>query len=357
MLADSVDVVIGVDTHRDQHAIAAVTAFNGAVRAQAEIATTDHGYQEAIRFADTHAAPRRAWAVEGTGSYGADLARFLHARGERVIEIHRPAREQHTPGKNDQLDAVRAARTALGRSTLARPRVDHTSDALRVLLTTRQGAITSRTAALNELRALIVTAPDELRSKLRNLTPVALITHTRRLRTHQRHTPHHRARVLALRGLANRVAQLTAEADLLEREITSIVTTAAPALLNQPGIGPLTCAQLLISWSHPGRIHSQAAFARLAGAAPIPASSGNSNRHRLDRGGDRQLNRALHTIAVSRLKTDPATIAYADRRTAAGHSRREIIRCIKRYLARSLWRQLEHQPHQPPPTSTIGPCS
>lgn len=350
MLADSVDVVIGVDTHLDRHAIAVVTAFSGALVGECDITTDRCGFAAAVAFADQHAAGERVWAIEGSGSYGAGLARYLTTRGERVLEIDRAARDQRSSGKSDQLDAVRIARSALRRIDPATPRISATHDALRVLVRIREGAVHSRTAAMNELHALIVTAPDQVRDALRGLPPAALIKRVLRLRRDSRQTNDRQALVLALRSVAGRAAHLTKEADTLQREITSLVQAAAPDLLAQPGVGPISCAQILISWTHRGRIHSEAAFARLAGAAPIPASSGHTIRYRLDRSGDRQLNRALHVIAISRLKHHPDTIAYATRRTTEGKSRREIIRILKRYLARSIWRQLEHQHHTPPTT-------
>ncbi len=348
MLADPVDVVIGVDTHLDRHTIAVVTALTGTLVADRDITSDRAGYAAAVAFADQHAAgSRRAWAVEGSGSYGAGLARYLADRGEQVLEIDRAARDDRSRGKSDQLDAVRIARSALRRTRPATPRISPTHDALRVLVRTREGAVTGRTVAINELHAMIMTAPDQVRDELRGLAPVALIKRVLRLRADHRKQPDRYALVLALRSIATRARHLTKEADMLERAITDIVEVSAPDLLTQTGIGPISCAQLLISWTHPGRIHSEAAFARLAGAAPIPASSGHTVRYRLDRGGDRKLNRALHIIIITRLKHDPETIAYATRRTAEGKSRRDIIRILKRYLARSIWRQLEHHPSPP----------
>src|SRR6266540_3259725 len=251
MLADELDYVVGVDPHRDTHALAIVRAGTGAAVFPAQVAASEHGYAQALRLAEREAPGRRAWAIEGTGSYGAGLARFLARRGERVLEVGRTRQERRSHAKTDALDALRAAR---------------------------------------------------------------------------------------------RVQALTAEERELKREIQALVARLAPALLDEPGIGPVAAAQVLLSWSHRGRFRNDAAFARLAGAAPIPASSGLVLRHRLDPGGDRQLNRALHTIVVSRRKHDPATSAYVERRRAEGKSVREAIRCLKRYLARHLFRLLEAGP-------------
>jgi transposase len=358
MLADDADFVLGADTHRDQHTIAALVAVSGAVAATRVIRAQESGYGAALRFADGNAPGRRAWALEGTGSYGAGFARFLRAHGERVLEIDRPVRnDRPSRAKNDELDAVRAARTALGRNQHATPRDDATHDALRALLTTREGAIVARTAAINQLRALVVTAPDELRTRLRDQTVSVLVDRAKRLRVGPRMTTDRRGAIVAIRAVANRIEQLSHEAATVEREISRLVTLTAPQLLNERGIGALSAAQILISWSQSGRISTEARFASLAGAAPIVASSGLTTRHRLNRGGDRKLNRTLHTIALSRLRHDPETISYAARRTNEGKSRREIIRCLKRYLARHLWRLLEHTTPTRPNPPIIGPCS
>jgi transposase len=338
MLTDELDVVIGVDTHRDTHALAVVAATTGIVVAEAEIAASGCGYRQALRLAKAHR--RRLWAIEGSGCYGAGLARFLLERGELVVEVERPARGERRRGKSDPLDALRAARSALMQRAAAMPRAGDERAALQALVRTRESAVLARTAALCQLRALIVTAPDQLRSELRGLSRAALLRRCRRLQRRGEQ----RLLALSLRTLARRIDTLTQETGTLEREIQALVEQLAPRLLAQPGVGPLSAAQLLIAWSHPGRLHSEAAFARLAGAAPIPASSGKTIRHRLDRGGDRQLNRALHTIVLSRRKHHRETIAYIQRRQHEGKTLREAIRCLKRYLARHLYRILEAQP-------------
>lgn len=358
MLADQVDYVLGGDTHRDEHTIAAVIAATGGVIATRTITTKERGYQAALRFARRHAPGRRIWALEGTGSYGAGLTRFLLAQGERVIEVDRPIKhDQRTAAKDDELDAIRAARTALARAKHATPRSDPAADALTTLVTTRGGAVTARTAAINQLRALVVVAPEPLRTKLRDRSADDLVTRCLRLRTTTAQPANQRSVTIAMRSLATRIRTLTREQQTLAREITRIVTDTAPFLLAEPGVGPITAAQLLISWSHPGRFASEARFARIAGAAPIPASSGLTPRYRLDRGGDRQRNRALHTIALSRSTRHPPTRAYLDRRISEGKTRREAVRLLKRYLARHFWRLLEHTPTGTPPPIMIGPCS
>jgi transposase len=334
MLADRCDVVIGVDTHRDTHALALVASPSGVLLAETEIEANGAGYGAALALAKAQAPGHRRWAIEGTSSYGAGLARFLSARGELVLEVERPQRNERVHGKSDALDALRAARALLAQKRPLRPRAAGERAALQALLATRESAVAARAAALCQLRAVIVAAPEGLRGRLRTLTRTALLRRCAALGGSD-------GIALALRALARRVQALDREARTLAREIETIVERLAPTLLNQPGIGPVTAAQLLASWSHPGRLASEAAFARLAGAAPIPASTGKLVRYRLDRGGDRKLNRALHAIVVSRRKHHAETIAYIERRQREGKSVREAIRCLKRYLARSLFRLLE----------------
>jgi transposase len=344
MVADEVDYVVGVDTHRDEHVLAVVCAPVGAVVAQRQVRASGGGYAQALRFADQHAAGTRVWAIEGAGHYGAGLARFLSGRGEAVVEAGRAPRQQRRlRGKDDDLDAIAAARTALGSGHLAVPRAGERGEALRLLLVARRSAVDVRRQALVQLRSVIVTAPEPLRQQLRGLPMQRLLQRCSRLRRPSRGTPDELATRLVLRTLARRATSATIEAAELEREILAHVRALAPQLLDEPGVGPIVAAQLIVAWSHPGRVRSEAAFARLAGVAPLPASSGQTTRHRLSRGGDRQLNRALHTVILHRRQHDPATQEYIARRVADGKSRRDATRLLKRYLARHLYRLLDNQ--------------
>jgi transposase len=346
MLAEKVDYVIGVDTHRDQHTLAVVIVPTGAVVAQRSVRANARGYTEAVRFANAHARGARVWAVEGAGHYGAGLTRDLSGRGESVVEIGRSSRaERRLHGKDDPLDAVRAARTALASRTLALPRSGQRQEALRLLLLARRSAVDVRRQALVQLRSVIVTAPEELRAELRTLPLGQLLERCSRFRRSSSRTPDELATVLVLRTLAQRIRASTAEADTLEREILGHVRALAPLLLDEPGVGPIVAAQLIVTWSHRGRVRSEAAFARLAGVAPLPASSGQTTRHRLSRGGDRQLNRALHTVILHRRQHDPATKDYIARRIAEGKTARDATRLLKRYLARHLYRTLNNETH------------
>jgi transposase len=343
MLADELDYVLGVDTHRDEHVVAVLTAPAGAVVAGKTARANARGYCELLRFAERYAAGRRAWAIEGTGSYGAGLARYLAERGEIVLEVSRtPRTQRRLRGKDDALDAVLTARAALAAETAALPRAGERREALRLLLVARRSAVDVRREALTQLRAVIVTAPDRLRDELRDLSTGKLLDRCSHLRRTDS-TADELATRLVLRSLARRIQAATLEADELERELLIHVRALAPILLDEPGVGPVVAAQLIVAWSHRGRLRSEACFARLAGVAPIPASSGQTQRHRLSRGGDRQLNRALHTIALHRRQHDQQTKDYIAKRIAEGKSRRDATRLLKRYLARHLYRVLQQQ--------------
>ncbi len=340
MLADHADFVIGVDTHKSSHT-AVVLSAAGARLSELSVAATGRGYKQLLTFAREHVG-RRVWALEGSGSYGAGLATHLLRQGERVVEIDRPKRPAKRNGsKSDLLDAERAAREVFAREHLAQPRLRGDREAMSVLVSTRQGAVAARTSAINHLKDLVVKAPEELRQELRPLATMDLIRQCASMRTSSSRATECRATVMAMRSAARRILALGAEADELEAELEHIVARVAPQLLAEAGVGAVTAAQILCAWSHHGRVRSEAAFASLAGAAPIPASSGQTVRYRLNRGGDRQLNRALHTVALSRLACDPQTQAYAARRTEEGKTPREIKRCLKRHLARHFYKLLE----------------
>jgi transposase len=321
-----------------------VRAATGAAVGELTVATDPDGYQALVDMAETHGT-LRAWAIEGCGGYGAGLARFLRERGDWVIELDRPQRPRRRNGaRSDPLDAVRAARDALGRARLAQPRGDGQRAALAVLLAARRSAVDAARVARQQLHALVVAAPEVLRERFRHQSTVRMLNIANRLRVQPSWDIHTRSTAMALRSLAGRAAQLDREARTHEQAIVAIIRTWRPDLLEECGVGPIVAATVLCAWSHPGRFRSDAAFAMLAGASPIPASSGMTVRHRLNPHGDRQLNRALHTIVLCRLRLDPATRDYAQRRRQQGKTEREIKRCLKRYVARQLFRQLENAP-------------
>jgi transposase len=344
MLAESVEVVIGVDTHRDTHTAAVVIAATGAAVDQATVCAARTGYAELVAMADRFS-PSRAWSVEGTGSYGRGLTRFLVERGELVIEIERPVRAARRSGaKSDPIDAVRAGREALTREHLSTPRGSGPRAVVAVRMTARRSAVDAHTITQRQLHALVVTAPERLRVRFAGKSTRVIVTTAARLRVDGRWDLETRHYAGVLRDLARRCLALQAEADTHEDAIRDVILAWRPDLLEQRGVGPIVAADVLCAWSHPGRCRSEAAFASLAGVAPLEASSGLTTRHRLNRRGDRQLNRALHVVAMSRLRYDPTTQAYAARRRSEGKTDREIKRCLKRYVARQLFRQLENPP-------------
>lgn len=344
-LQDIAEVVIGVDTHVHTHSAAAVDARTGGVLAGVTVAADAGGYRELLGFAGEHAG-LRAWAIEGTGGHGAGLARLLAGRSELVVELDRPERAKRRNGaKSDPLDAVRAAREALSRARLGTPRSAGDRQALSVLQAARRSAVDAGTDAQRQLFSLVIAAPECLRQRFRGHKLPAMLCLAARLRISPRWDTETATTARVLRDLAQRAIALGAEAARHEKDILAIVRRWRPDLLTQFGVGPITAATILCAWSHPGRIRSEVAFAMLGAAAPIPADSGSGRtpvRFRLNRHGDRQLNRALHTIALARLRYDPATQAYARRRTAEGKTPREIKRCLKRYIARDLYRLLEN---------------
>jgi transposase len=288
--------------------------------------------------------------LEGTGCYGAGLTRFLVDQGEWVVEIDRPKRPRGRNGaKSDALDAIRAGREALAREHLASPRQRGHREAIRVLHTTRSAIVEAGANARRQLKALIITAPEPLRDTLRGRTWLQQARASAALVAAPSDPVDHRATIRVLRMTAQRVLTARAEAKELEVQLRMLITAVAPVLLAQRGVGPISAAQVLISWSHPGRFRSEAAFAMLAGAAPVQASSGQVVRHRLNRGGDRQLNRALHTIVMIRQTHHQPTKTYTTRRITQGKSQRDIRRCLKRTVARQLYRLLERTAATKPP--------
>ena len=343
MLTEVVDIVIGVDTHKHTNTAAVVSAATSAQIETATAGTVPDGHVALLELADRHSG-LRAWAIEGANGYGAGLARFLAKRGEVVIELDRPSRAARRHGaKSDPIDAVRAAREALTRDHLATPRADGHRAALAVRLAARRLAVDSATDAQRQIHGLVVAAPELLRSKLRNKTTTEMLKICSRLRINKTWDISTRETAHVLGSVARRAIALAEEAQEHEKAILAIIRSWRPDLLDNCGVGPIVAATVLCAWSHPGRVRSEAAFAMLAGTAPIPASSGMTVRHRLNRSGDRRLNQAIHTIVVTRMRVDPETQAYTERRRAEGKSDREIKRCLKRYITRQLFRQLENQ--------------
>lgn len=323
-------VAIGIDTHRDRHSACALDRL-GRPLGELELTTDPAGYRALHRWACTLGEP--AFALEGSGSYGAGLARHLAELGASVYECERPTRRDRRRGKSDQIDAAAAARRLLSGEGLAELRGFGVREQLRVLLLERRSARQAQTAALNQLHALVITAPPELRSRLERLRGLALAKRAAGLRCSEGTAP-------VLRRLGRRVLVLAAEVELVDGELRELVSGLAPALLCECGVGPVSAAQLLVSSGDPGRMRSEASFAALAGASPVDASSGRQQRHRLNRGGDRQLNAALYVIALSRKRAHVPTRDYYERLLASGKTKREALRCVKRILARHFYGHL-----------------
>ena len=334
-------VVIGIDTHQEQHVAVAIDRQGVRLGERHAVATTS-GYRDLERWSRT-LGPIHAFGIEGTGSYGAGIARFLTGLGYCVIEVNRPDRStRYRKGKSDPTDAETAARAVLAGVADAIPKSGQGEvEMIRMLKSAKDSAVKARTQAINQMKALIVTAPASLRETLDGLSVSALSKRCRSFRVRCLSDPVSAAKC-ALRSLACRYHQLSEEIRNLKAELAQLIGTASPTLVNIVGVGPDTAATLLIAaGSNPERLRSEAAFAALCGVCPIPASSGKTNRHRLNRGGDRQANAALHRIVVVRLRCDPRTKEYIRRRTGEGMSKPEIMRCLKRYVAREIFPHLQ----------------
>lgn len=338
----ALEVTGGVDTHKDTHTAAAVDPAGRLLGAR-QFPATATGYRALVRFLRSFG-PLALVGVEGTGVYGAGLARHLAAVGVPVVEIDRTDRKtRRWQGKSDPLDAEAAARAALSRRRTGTPkRGDGQVEALRVLRVARRSAVHQRTDVLRQIKMLIVTAPEQVRAGLHALGDRALLTACADQEPEPARAADPAIAVrLALRCLAQRHRRLTEELKQLDALIAPLVAAINPALLDLYGVGVEVAGQLLVTaGDNPRRLRSEAAFAMLCGVAPLPASSGKTNRHRLNRGGDRQANAALYRIVLCRLRWDPRTRAYMQRRTKEGLSKKEIIRCLKRYIAREVYQIL-----------------
>jgi transposase len=333
-------VVGGVDTHRDVH-VAAVVDQVGRVLETAEFPSTLAGHRRMLCWLRHHGELATV-GVEGTGSWGAGLARFLTHEHVTVVEVDRPnrqARRRH--GKSDPADAIAAARAALNGDATGTPKSrDGNVEAIRALRVARRSALKARTQAANQLHALVVAAPDELRTRLRDLTTTKLAASAARFRSSTADSATTGTKI-ALREIAQRWQTLTDEIERLDSHLDQLVATTAPTLVARPGVGTDTAGALLVAaGDNPARLTNEAAFAALCGASPLDASSGLQRRHRLNRGGDRSANNALWRIALVRMRHCPRTRAYVERRTKEGRTKKEIMRCLKRYIAREIYHDL-----------------
>ena len=342
ILADHYDVVIGVDTHKHTHTAVAIDAATAVQQQSWTVSAAPAGYADVLGSVSCLGSTRRCWAIEGCGSWGKGLARWLATHGEHVIEVERPKRPaRHNGAKSDAIDALRAAREALASPHHAGPRCGARRDALAALVSARRSALAGATDAERQLLGFVTTAPESLSGKLRQRSTRPIVNECCSWRPAARVDADVAATAAAMKAVADRARALRGEAARHEELIRRDITLWRPDLLEIAGVGPITAAVALCAWSHHGRLRSESAFAMLAGTAPIPASSGQTNRHRLNRGGDRQLNWAIHMICVGRIARDRRTQAYLARRRAEGKTTKEIQRCLKRYIARELYRALE----------------
>jgi transposase len=337
------EVILGVDTHLDVHVAVAVDDL-GRRLGESSVPTTANGYERLLRWAEAFG-PVRCAGVEGTSSYGAGLARHLKARGIEVLEVERPKRQRRSSRrkvKSDFSDAESAARAVLASETSGVPKSgDGCVEMIRALRAARRSAMKARTQAANQLQGMRVTAPEQLRCRLRGLSTKELVSVAARFRLADDPRDVPTATKFALRSVARRYEALSREIDELEVHLDRLVGQVAPELVSLPGIGTDNAATLLIvAGDNPQRLTSEASFASLCGVAPIEASSGKVVRHRLNRGGNREANRALYMICLARMRRDRRTQDYVARRTTEGKSKREIIRCLKRYVAREVYRVL-----------------
>ena len=337
----------GVDTHGEVHVAAAIDS-TAKILATESFPATPSGYRRLLRWLRRHGEVATV-GVEGTGSFGAGLARYLAGEGVTVIEVNRPDRQRRRRrGKSDTVDAEAAARAALSGDATGVPKsADGRVEAIRVLRLARRSAIKARTQASNQIRDLIVTAPDGLRSRLRALSTDQRVAACARFRPGEFDEPVGATKA-ALRTLAVRHQQLSNEIAALDDQLAQLCAATNPALLAAPGVGPEVAATLLsTAGDNPNRMRTEASFAALCGASPVEASSGKIARHRLNTGGDRQANNALWRIVLVRMSSDPRTQDYLKRRTLEGKSKKEIIRCLKRHIAREMFKLLTNPPAVP----------
>ena len=330
----------GVDTHADVHVAAALDPVGGLLGVR-EFPVSPAGYAGLLSWLGGFGTIALV-GIEGTGSYGAGLARHIAAAGVRVVEVDRADRQdRRRQGKSDPLDAVSAARAAQsGRARGAPKGRDGAVEAIRALMVAKRSAAGERTRTINQARALILTGPDDLRARFAQQAPAALVAGIASLRPRPGDVVGYATRI-ALRELGRRAEFLDGQLERLDELIAPLVAARAPGLLALHGVGPDTAALLLVAaGDHPERLRSEAAWAHLCAAAPIPASSGKVIRHRLNPGGDRQANHALWRIVLTRMSAHPPTLTYVERRTKEGLSKKEIIRCLKRYVAREVYRHL-----------------
>ncbi len=336
-----VRVTGGVDTHADFHVAAAVD-HNGGLLGIESFPTNEAGYESLAGWLAGFGPVTRV-GVEGTGSYGVGLARFLTVADVEVVEVDRPNRQvRRKQGKSDPTDAVAAARAALSGQASVTPKARNGPvEQIRVLMVARRSARTQRIQTLNQIRHLVLTGPEPIRVRFKDRYKTSLVSEAANMRPRQGSDPVAYTTNIVIRDLARRIKALTTEMRNIDRMLTALIGDTAPLLLELHGLGPDSAATLLVTaGDNPERLHSEQAWAHLCGVTPIPASSGKITRYRLNRGGDRNANAALYRIVLTRMSSHQETRQYVTRRRAEGLSTAEIMRCLKRYVARQIYKQL-----------------
>ncbi len=336
-------IAVGVDTHKDRHYAVALDHL-GALLAEIVIDVCATGYSELESWAQGLAVDGQqlVFGIEGAGSWGAGLCKHLQRAGCMVLEVERPRRRDRRKGKSDRIDALTAAKRVLAGEGTSRTRQRGVRRALAALLFVQRSIVSERTRLLNQIQALHATAPVALRERIPAGNGRQLEQRLKTIRARPSADPEERMILSVMRDLAARSRALTLDARRYEEELAEMVRSLDPTLLDEPGVGPISAAKLLVC--DPARFKGEAAFARINGTAPIPASSGKTTRHRLNRGGDRQANSAIHTITLSRSIYHPETRAYLERRISEGKTKREAMRALKRHIPRNLHKRLIQVP-------------
>ena len=336
-------IAVGVDTHKHWHVAVALCAL-GRLLGEITVPATAAGYRELVSWL-AGLGGEAVVGIEGTGSYGAGLCQYLESAGVSVVEVERPHRRDRRAGKSDRLDALLAARRVLAGDGVSTPRASGSRSALGVLLVAYRSCVSERTRLLNQLQGLLVTAPPALRERIGQGSGARLAERLVQVRGRRDASLQQQTTLAVLRDLARRARQLDTQAASYRNQITRLVEELSPGLLDEPGVGPVSAAKLLVC--DPARFTSEAAFARCNGTAPQPASSGQTVRHRLSRGGDRQANNAIHTIAMNRSINHAESRAYLNRKISQGKTRRETMRSLKRHVSRRLYHRLIEVPLTP----------
>lgn len=335
--AEKNEVILGVDTHLDVH-VGAVINSSGNLLGTRAVSVSTHGYLDLLEWAESLGKLRQA-GIEGTGTYGAELCRFLTSRGIVVIEVNRPDRSnRRRQGKSDPLDAENAARAVHSGTATATPKKQNgVCEAIRIISVARRSAVKAKTQAMNQIRGILVSGPQDIREQVWKTKPHDCAKACIEMSS-SGSSDLLESMTETLKLLGQRWLMLTDELALLDKRLDKLTKEHCKQLRTRMGVGPYTAGILVtVAGDNPDRLRNEAALAALCGVNPLPASSGKTIRHRLNRGGNSEANNALWTIALVRARSDPRTRLYVERRTAEGLTTKEIYRCLKRYIVRELY--------------------